>query len=592
VEVVTARPNTGPSGPQQPARLGRYEIVCHVASGGMAEIYLARQTGIQGFEKLVIVKRIRPELAADPAIVQMFLDEARIAATLHHPNIVQVFDIGEEAGSFFFAMEFLHGEDVSHISRATLARGERIPLDHVVNIVLGVCAGLHYAHEKTGSDGRPLAIVHRDVSPQNVIVTHEGGVKLLDFGVAKAARRSAATRYGTLKGKIRYMSPEQARSLPLDRRSDVFAVGILLWELSTGRRLFSGESDFEILKQIVEVDAPPPSCVVDSYPRALEAIVLRALERDPAARFPTAQDLQLALEEFAFESKLRLSPVQLANFVGTLFDAKLEAWRTAQRAGVPLAEHLAQSLAQQSDLVELLGEDGGDGEEAAQRTRTDPSAPGGGVLPAASSSAEPAAGGSPTGAPTLDERALAAALRAGRRAHRPAAAGEPPGAPARARPAAPDAAAAPAAGRSGGRHAAPRLRPRVLPVLLAATGAIGLALAAWLGLRPHAPREWPLDPPASRPPAAAPALDPVTGHPAGAATDGGAAADAPRAAPPMRAVGPIEVTVRPPPRVRHPRGAPPRPAAGLDQKTRRALHPRVEPAGRKLDSLFPPEGEK
>jgi serine/threonine protein kinase len=250
-----------------PKRLGKYEILRHIATGGMAEIFLARATGIEGFEKLVVIKRILPHLAVEPEITKMFLDEARIAATLHHSNIVQVFDIGAVDGQYFLAMEFLEGEDVSRIRRATRVARVALPLDHALNIVINACAGLHYAHERPGLDGKPLNIVHRDVSPQNVLVTYEGEVKLVDFGIAKASTRaSAATRVGTLKGKIRYMSPEQARSEPLDRRSDVFSTAIVLWELTTGRRLFHGRAEFDVLKAIIETDAPLPSSIVPGYP--------------------------------------------------------------------------------------------------------------------------------------------------------------------------------------------------------------------------------------------------------------------------------------------------------------------------------------
>jgi serine/threonine protein kinase len=194
-----------------PGQLGRYEILKRLAVGGMAEIFLARLSGISGFERLVVVKRILPQLATNPEFVRMFFDEARIAATLHHSNIVQVFDVGTVDGQYFFAMEYLHGEDLSGIMRALLAAGRGLPLEAALVISLGVCAGLHYAHEMVGVDGEPLGIVHRDVSPQNVIVTFDGGVKLLDFGIAKASNRLAVTRCGTLKGKVRTCLPSSAR---------------------------------------------------------------------------------------------------------------------------------------------------------------------------------------------------------------------------------------------------------------------------------------------------------------------------------------------------------------------------------------------
>ncbi|MBI5479598.1 MAG: protein kinase [Deltaproteobacteria bacterium] len=352
--VTPGLPMPAPAAAARPLRLGKYQILRQLATGGMAEIYLARHMGIEGFEKLVVIKRILPVLAADPHVVQMFLDEARLAATLHHSNIVQVFDIECDAGSYFLAMEFLHGEDVGRVMKALRASGRELPLEHAVSIVLGVCAGLHYAHERTGSDGQPLEIVHRDVTPQNVFVTYEGAVKLVDFGIAKASRRATATRYGTLKGKIRYMSPEQARCLPLDRRSDVFAVGILLWELTTGRRLFGGPSEFDTLRTIIETDAPPPSGVTPGYPHRLEQIVLHALRRPKEERYQTAQEMQLALEEFAFEHQLRVSPVALAGFMGGLFEGKIAAWREAQRLGTSFADHIVGSIVREGDDLPWL----------------------------------------------------------------------------------------------------------------------------------------------------------------------------------------------------------------------------------------------
>jgi tRNA A-37 threonylcarbamoyl transferase component Bud32 len=304
---------------EEPRRLGRYEILRPLARGGMAELFLARATGIQGFEKLVVVKRILPEMARDTEYVEMFLEEARLAAGLHHSNIVQVYDIGEDEEAPFFAMEYLQGEDVRTLLRATQLRGERVPIEHALSIVIGVAAGLHHAHEQRDGEGKPLGIVHRDVSPHNVAVTFDGGVKLLDFGVAKTRKRVSATRHGTLKGKLGYMSPEQCRGDEIDRRSDVFAVAILLWELMTGRRLYGGRSDFGIMKSIVETDAPRPSLVWHDCPPELEAIVMRGLRREREARQETAEELQLALEAFARERRLPVSNAGLGHYVRELF---------------------------------------------------------------------------------------------------------------------------------------------------------------------------------------------------------------------------------------------------------------------------------
>jgi serine/threonine protein kinase len=291
-------------------RLGKYELISHVAIGGMAEIYVARASGIAGFEKAVILKRILPQHAADPEFVQMFLDEARLAATLHHANVVQVFDIGVEGDSPFFTMERVHGEHLGEILRAAHRAGRGLSLEHALAIVAGAAAGLHHAHEQ--------GIVHRDVSPSNVMVTFDGVVKVVDFGIAKAAARRTSTRDGTIKGKVSYMSPEQCRGDALDRRSDVFALGILLFELTTGRRLFKGD-EYAVLQAVIHTDAPAPSSVKDDYPPALERIVVRALQRDPANRHATAEELQVELEELARDQRWSLSSVGLGRFLREIF---------------------------------------------------------------------------------------------------------------------------------------------------------------------------------------------------------------------------------------------------------------------------------
>src|SRR5687767_5618617 len=253
--------------PVSPGRqIGKYRVVRRLAVGGMAEIYLAEARGIEGFAKYVVLKRILPQYAQSETFVRLFLNEARVSATLDHPNIASVYDIGEVDGVYFFTMEYLHGEDLGHILREMVARQTRLPLEHALTIGTGVAAGLHAAHEKRGPEGRPLGIVHRDVSPSNVVVTYDGGVKLCDFGVAKITSQSELTRTGTLKGKVSYMSPEQCNNESLDRRSDVFSLGILLYELTTLTRLFRGDSEAATLKMVLDANVPPPSTRVDDYP--------------------------------------------------------------------------------------------------------------------------------------------------------------------------------------------------------------------------------------------------------------------------------------------------------------------------------------
>jgi serine/threonine protein kinase len=297
-----------------------------LAVGGMAEIYLARASGSEGFEKLVALKRILPQHALSEEFIGMFLNEARLAATLHHPNIAQTYDIGSDGGSYFFTMEYVHGEDMRTLLKAAAKSGQGMPLEHAINVILGVCGGLHHAHEKRGQDGKPLGIVHRDVSPSNVLVTYDGAVKLVDFGIAKATSHRAETRVGTLKGKIAYMSPEQCRGEPLDRRSDVFSIGILLYEFTTGHRLFKGDNEFAILNLIVNQDVTPPSQIRPGYPPLLEQIVLRALARERDQRYSTAEELQSDLEGFAREMRLGVSAIALGRFMEALFGKKTDPW--------------------------------------------------------------------------------------------------------------------------------------------------------------------------------------------------------------------------------------------------------------------------
>jgi serine/threonine protein kinase len=320
-------------------RLGRYTLLRSLGAGGMAELFLARADGIEGFAKLVALKRILPHKATNERFVRMLLNEARLVAGLDHPNIAQVHDIGLEHGEYFFAMEYVHGQDLAHMLHR--APDHKLHLENALHIALGVCAGLHCAHIARDGSGRPLDIVHRDVSPSNVLVSYQGAVKLVDFGVAKAATLVSETREGVIKGKYGYMSPEQCLGDPLDRRSDVFAVGILLWEMTVGRRLYMFKGELASLQRIVYADAPRPSKYDPQYPAPLEHIVMRALARDPRQRHQSAEQLQIELEQFALDHRLAVSAVSMAIEMRTLFRDHVEAWTAAERAGKSLGEHLA-----------------------------------------------------------------------------------------------------------------------------------------------------------------------------------------------------------------------------------------------------------
>ncbi len=309
-----------------PTHIGRYEVITHLATGGMAQIYLARQSGLGSFERHVVLKTILAERANDQRFVTMFLDEAKLAATLNHHNIAQVYEVDQVDGAYFMSMEYVHGENARAILETTLRRGWTVPLELCVMIISGAAAGLHHAHERNGKNGQPLNIVHRDVSPANIMVGFDGSVKMLDFGIAKAEERATKTVGGTIKGKYGYMSPEQCRGKPIDRRSDIFALGIVLYELSTLRRAFKGNDDFETMKRIVAGDIVRPTVAVHGYPPELEAIVLTALASDPNARFQTAQELVEALDAFTVRAKLTGSNTAMGRFMVQLFGAKKEPW--------------------------------------------------------------------------------------------------------------------------------------------------------------------------------------------------------------------------------------------------------------------------
>ena len=355
-----SEPLTVPSVP--PARFGKYTLLRRIAQGGMAEIFLALQRSTlagseKPFEKLIVIKRILPELNGDKQFVDMLLHEAQIAATLGHPNIVQVFDAGQIDGRYFIAMEHVHGEDLRAIVRQMKKKELlQFSIEHAIAIVLGACAGLSYAHEKRGLDGAPLGIVHRDVSPQNIVVTFDGDVKVVDFGIAMSeARRSEEnTKSGKLKGKVPYMSPEQARGEPLDQRSDVFSLGTILFELTTGKRLFKGQSELETLKLICDREYPKPSEVRADYPADLEPIVMRALAKERDERYPSARALQADLEAFVRAQRLAVSRLSLESFMRSLFDEQLAREEEALREGKRLADVIhVDSSPELSNALEL-----------------------------------------------------------------------------------------------------------------------------------------------------------------------------------------------------------------------------------------------
>jgi serine/threonine-protein kinase len=287
----------------EPRRLlERYEVLEEIARGGMAIVHMARLVGPAGFCKNVAVKRLHAQYARDPEFVAMFLDEARLAARIHHPNVVQTLDVAMSEGELFVMMEYIDGASLAQLARG-FEEGVAPPI--AVAIMASVCSGLHAAHEARGSKGEPLEIVHRDVSPQNVLVGRDGVPRVLDFGIAKAVSRSRTTQAGEIKGKLPYMSPEQLRAESVDRRTDVYAAGVVLWELCAGRALFHADDPGGIVGKVLVGKVEPPSQYNPAVPPALDAVVLRALDRDRDARFATAHDLAVALEEAVAPATVR-----------------------------------------------------------------------------------------------------------------------------------------------------------------------------------------------------------------------------------------------------------------------------------------------
>ncbi|MCB9592292.1 MAG: serine/threonine protein kinase [Sandaracinaceae bacterium] len=307
--------------------VSKFLLLDRLAVGGMAEVYRAKSLGVHGFEKIIGIKRILPALAEDAEFVQMFVEEAKIAGRLRHANITRIFELGKVDGTHFIAMEYVFGKDLLQIRKRLEQGGMRMPVAMAAWILANVLAGLDYAHRQRGPDGQPLGIIHRDISPQNVLISYDGLVKLCDFGIAKAASRATQTVAGVIKGKLGYMSPEQITGRPIDHRSDVFAATTVLWELLTGTRLFGRGSDFEVLERVRDAKADPPSTIASDVTPALDAIVMRGLARDPDDRWETAGDMHEALMGVVMTSKPPFSTARLAEWMHAEYEAVIAAER-------------------------------------------------------------------------------------------------------------------------------------------------------------------------------------------------------------------------------------------------------------------------
>jgi serine/threonine protein kinase len=334
--------------------VGRYSLLAKIATGGMAEIWLADQAGLQGFTKLIVIKRILESYSKNPEFVSMFLDEARIAAQLNHPNVVQIFDLGEHAGAYYIAMEYLPGENLSAVVRTGIKKGQPLPMTLAARIMSGAAAGLGHAHNKVGGDGKKLGVVHRDVSPQNLIITLDGNVKVVDFGVARAANRATQTTDGHIKGKIAYMSPEQASGTLVEARSDVFGLGVILFEVTTGTRFYESREMPHMIAMLCGANPLPTARERNpEVPEALSKIIDIALSRDPSKRYASGSELHEALEGWLHSQPETVGPGAVETYLKGLFGeqwGKRAEFIESARMGGLTPSGLRKSLKRETDV--------------------------------------------------------------------------------------------------------------------------------------------------------------------------------------------------------------------------------------------------
>ncbi|HEY1696580.1 MAG TPA: protein kinase [Polyangiaceae bacterium] len=376
--------------------LGRYRVVDEIGVGGMASVHLSRMDGPGGFQKWVAIKRIHPHLVEDESFVNMFLDEARVAARISHPNVATVFELGKHEDTYWIAMEYLHGEPLREVMRRTEELGQPMPPEIACRVIADAAEGLHAAHELLGKNGEKLGLVHRDVTPHNLFVTYDGNTKVVDFGIAKFSSRMANTRAGTLKGKLAYMSPEQVAGEPIDRRTDVFALGVVLWELTTGQRLFRMESDLDTLAKVQECNVPRPSTIVRGYPIDLEKIVMKALAKTKNERYRTSREFSRALQSLLMRRGLFIASDEVAAYMVSIFGDRIQK----REAHLRWAAEVTQTV----DIDKLKGvaspwqnDDGSILTYNSEVQASQPSTARGVPRPAAGA---PAAAGPPSGPPT------------------------------------------------------------------------------------------------------------------------------------------------------------------------------------------------
>ena len=306
---------------------GEYKILKKIATGGMAEVFLAKRIGMKGFEKLLAIKRILPQFSENEEFIAMFIDEAKLAAKLNHRNIIQIYDFGSQQGSYYIAMEYIFGKDLRSILKKSREKGESLPLAQCAYIITEAAKGLEYAHTLKDHFGKPLQIIHRDISPQNILLSYEGEVMLADFGIAKAASKSTETRAGVLKGKILYMSPEQAWGKTIDRRSDLYSLGVVLYEMVTQRKIFDADSEFSMLEKVRNGEVEFPPNVFENIPKYFLQVIQKALEKNPDHRYQSAHDMRVDLENYLLTTQERLSEKTISNYLKRLFREEIDEER-------------------------------------------------------------------------------------------------------------------------------------------------------------------------------------------------------------------------------------------------------------------------
>jgi eukaryotic-like serine/threonine-protein kinase len=337
----------------------KYRVLERIDVGGMAEVFRGRAIGVEGIEKEVAIKRILPSLTKKKRFREMFLDEARLSMRLNHANIVQVFDVGRSSGTYFIVMEYVDGVNLRRVFQRSSERGVRVPLKVACYIMAEVCKGLAHAHDLRGSDGRPLSIVHRDLSPPNILISRSGEVRIVDFGLAKAVTQVSATDPGIIKGKFSYLSPEAAEGRDIDHRADIFSAGIVLYELLSNRQLFRGKNDVETIEMVRRAEIPPLSKLNPDVPVSFERIVEKALERDPQKRYSSARVFGDELSGFLFENNLRVTSFDVQDTVRKLFDddgGGEEGEGDQRQRIVDLIEEEILNLSMVDHWAELTGE--------------------------------------------------------------------------------------------------------------------------------------------------------------------------------------------------------------------------------------------